>query len=433
MKYYRLFFLLIAAICATAVAHAHPMPHSLMLIDVRSRDITAELSWPLNELQMALPDEDIEAHPSTLVERRGKWLESYLRTHMSVSDSAGRLWTLYVSSPQVAESKQEGTGPFRELVFILRLLPPPGISPRHFTMQYDAIMHRLVTHKMLVRIRQDWEAGMSAADSTDASLGVLMVNPADNKVPPLIVNLDEGSTWRGFKSMVALGISHISEGTDHLLFLMVLLLPATLVARGGSWAEFGGTKYSLIHLVKIATAFTIGHSITLILGALGWVRLPQQPVEILITVTILITAIHALRPIFPGREAYIAMGFGLIHGLAFATVLAELHLEPSRMALSILGFNAGIELMQLFVILLTIPWLILMSTTPVYRWFRIAGGTLALIAAVAWMTERILSRPNIISTSITAASLQGKWLILSLAIIALISTVLTRDRTKIKQ
>jgi hypothetical protein len=101
----------------------------------------------------------------------------------------------------------------------------------------------------------------------------------------------------------------------------------------------------------------------------------------LIACSILVTAIHAIRPIFPGREAQVAAGFGLVHGLAFASVLADLKLTAAPIALSILGFHLGIELMQLFVIVLTAPWLILLSLTPAHRWVRTGGALLAAIAA----------------------------------------------------
>src|SRR5205085_5027649 len=108
-------------------------------------------------------------------------------------------------------------------------------------------------------------------------------------------------------------------------------------------------------------------------GALHWLSLPQQPVEVLIACSILITAIHAVRPIFPGREAKVAAAFGLVHGLAFATVLADLKLSAGPMALSILGFNIGIELTQLFVLALTVPWFIILSFTPAHEPVRVGG------------------------------------------------------------
>jgi hypothetical protein len=142
--------------------------------------------------------------------------------------------------------------------------------------------------------------------------------------------------------MIALGAQHIREGTDHLLFLLVLLLPAMLKLRAGAWGAFGGINYSLGRLVRIVTAFTLGHSATLLAGALHWLSLPQRPVEVLIACSILVTAIHAVRPIFPGREDHVAAGFGLVHGLAFATILADLNPSAGPMALSILGFDQSV-------------------------------------------------------------------------------------------
>src|SRR5579862_5567273 len=168
------------------------------------------------------------------------------------------------------------------------------------------------------------------------------------------------SSWRsvvrgwmgkaGFASLFRLGMRHIAEGTDHLLFLLALLLPAPLLVVGSRWSGFAGARQSLVRISKVVTAFTVGHSITLALAALGVVRVPARPIEVLIAFSILVSAIHAVRPLFPGREAIVAAFFGLIHGLAFATTLGELGLGRWERVVSILGFNLGIETMQLIVV-----------------------------------------------------------------------------------
>lgn len=131
----------------------------------------------------------------------------------------------------------------------------------------------------------------------------------------------------GLPSLFRLDMRHIAEGTDHLLFLLVLLLPAPLMVAGSRWAGIAGVRSSVFRILSIVTSFTIGHSITLALAAFGLVRVPSRPIEVLIAVSILLSAIHALRSIFPGKEAGIAAFFGLIHGLAFASTLSELGLE----------------------------------------------------------------------------------------------------------
>jgi hypothetical protein len=199
-----------------------------------------------------------------------------------------------------------------------------------------------------------------------------------------------------------------------------LLLPATLLKSGKQWGKYGGLKYSVTRLLKIVTAFTIGHSITLLIGALGWVKLPGQPVEILIAISILVSAVHAIYPVFPGKEMYVAAGFGLIHGLAFAGVLSGMHLSAGTLAVSILGFNTGIELMQLFIIAVIIPWIILLSHTTVYKWVRISGAILAAIAALAWVIERSSGKGNFITGFVERSAQYSLWLIVALAVFSII-------------
>ncbi|WP_263383543.1 HupE/UreJ family protein [Granulicella arctica] len=194
-----------------------------------------------------------------------------------------------------------------------------------------------------------------------------------------------------FRSLFHLGIEHIAEGTDHLLFLLALLLPAPLLAAGSSWATSSRVSDGLLRILKIVTAFTLGHSITLALAALGFVHVPSRPVEILIAVSILVSAIHAVRPIFPGREAAIAAFFGLIHGLAFASTLNSLGLGWSERLTGILAFNIGIETMQLIVVAVVLPSLLLLSRTPAYSYLRVPSALFAAIAALGWICQRLLN------------------------------------------
>lgn len=187
----------------------------------------------------------------------------------------------------------------------------------------------------------------------------------------------ESFAWSGLIGAFYLGVHHISEGTDHLLFLLTLLLPAPLLTLAGRWKGGATIRRSLIHILGIVTAFTLGHSLTLALSGFGLVRLPSQPVEVLIAVSILVSAVHAIRPLFPGRETIIAASFGLIHGLAFASALNELGLRGFYRLISVLGFNLGIEAMQLAVVTITFPALLLLSRTRFYSPFRIAGAGFA--------------------------------------------------------
>ncbi|MBO2033524.1 HupE/UreJ family protein [Siccationidurans ginsengisoli] len=397
------------------------MPNSVVLLTMHAHRINAAVQIPLSELQPAFGHAvgDSSAH---LVARLGPELRRYLAQHMRLQSPDGRFWAVTVGELGVQETQNPITGPYRELTAQMRLLPPAGADVRQFVLRYDAVIHQVVTHKILVAVRQDWAAGQVADDAEPAQVGVIALDVRNNIISPLAVNLAAGTVWTGFRAMVQLGIRHIAEGIDHLLFLLALLLPAPLLlTKARRWGRFGGVGYSLRRLLFIVTAFTLGHSLTLLLGALGWVRLPGQPVEVLIAVSILVSAVHAVRPLFPGREAWVAAGFGLVHGLAFASTLANLHLEAGPMALSILGFNLGIELMQLFVIALTMPWLLLLARTAAYPVVRIGGAVLAGVASIAWLAERLLGQANPFTLLISRVVPYAPWLLGALALTALVS------------
>lgn len=224
----------------------------------------------------------------------------------------------------------------------------------------------------------------------------------------------------GFPGMFRLGMRHIAEGTDHLLFLLALLLPAPLLAFRSRWGAFGGVRRSILQILKVVTAFTIGHSITLALAALGLVRVPSRPIEILIAFSILVSAAHALRPLFPGREALIAAVFGLMHGLAFARTLQNLGLSWPERVVSILGFNLGIETMQLIAIAATMPSFVLLSRTRAYSPFRIGGALFAIFASAGWMAERLLDVHNPVDPVVDSIAHRALWIAPVLFVISLV-------------
>jgi HupE / UreJ protein len=223
-------------------------------------------------------------------------------------------------------------------------------------------------------------------------------------------NFRDAMSAVGFPSMFRLGMRHIAEGTDHLLFLLALLLPAPLIADGARWTVTG-VRGSLPRILKIVTAFTIGHSITLALAAWGLVHVPSQPVEVLIAVSILVSAMHALRPLFPGKEAGIAALFGLIHGLAFGATLSALGLGQWERVAGILAFNLGIETMQLIVVAAVMPVLILMSRTRGYSFCRVGGALAAGVASVGWIAERLFHLPNLASAVANDVAHYAIWIV----------------------
>jgi len=404
---------LFACITVCMRAEAHSLPNSKAQLTINGQYVLMQFRTPLEILELA-SKKQIDLHSKSSVDS----LKQYFLSHISADDSLHSKWTVIVGNSFIQETTDPLIGKYQEIITDIYLQPGNTNSLRSFTLNCDAIIHQIPNQSILFSVEHDWQNGVT--ENNAKQIGIISLDIPSGKIFPLKIQLDEGSWWKGFENMIALGMQHIKEGTDHLLFLIVLLLPATLLFQRKKWSGFGGNRYSIKRLLKIVTAFTIGHSATLLIGATGLLKLPQRPVEILIAVSILISAIHAIRPLFPGKEMYVAAGFGLIHGLAFASILSNMNLSAGTLALSILGFNLGIEAMQLFIISLVIPWIILLSKTPVYRYFRIAGATLSSIAALAWIVERSTGTANFITEYVAGAAQYGLWCIIGLAVFSLI-------------
>ena len=339
---------------------AHPMPNSMVVLNIHEKHISGEIMLPLSELQSAI-GMGVNDNSHRLVERLGDSLRIYLKQHIRPKSFEGKPWTVKLGVQIVIEGKDKVVGDYKELVVKFEMTPPQNYDLRNFYFDYDVILHQVASHKALVHVRQDWEQGFVREDTTTLQVGVIEWDIVNGKLSPFQVSLQQGSLWKGFENMVKLGISHIKEGTDHILFVLTLLLAIqppnrkerkkSSPASGGGWGE----------VIKIITAFTIGHSLTLLLGSIQWLHFPSKPIEVLIAFTILVSAFHAFRPIYPKWEVLIAGGFGLIHGLAFAETLTNLDLSTKQLLLSIFGFNVGIELMQLVIILVFFPALAIES------------------------------------------------------------------------
>lgn len=158
------------------------------------------------------------------------------------------------------------------------------------------------------------------------------------------------SAWSVAGEYSKLGVEHILLGPDHLMFVLALLL----ITRGG-W-----------RLVKTVTAFTVAHSITLALAALGFVHVPQAPVEAVIALSIVFVAAEILHA-HEGRQGItarapwlVAFTFGLLHGFGFAGALSEIGLPEGHIPLALLFFNVGVELGQLLFIAAVLSFIVLL-------------------------------------------------------------------------
>ena len=194
-----------------------------------------------------------------------------------------------------------------------------------------------------------------------------------------------------FAAFLSEGVSHIGSGVDHLLFLLALLLPAMFMRTKDGWQPVARFTDAFWNVFKIVTSFTVAHSVTLSLAALQVVALPSRWVETAIAVSVLLAAVNNIYPMVQRRLWLVAFIFGLIHGFGFASVLLDMGLPRDALVLSLLGFNLGVELGQILVVIIFFLLVYSVRTTRFYRRVVVPGGS-ALIAliAVVWILERAL-------------------------------------------
>jgi hypothetical protein len=174
-------------------------------------------------------------------------------------------------------------------------------------------------------------------------------------------------------SLFTLGISHILDGYDHLLFLLTLLVAAH------GWRQ----------MFIVITAFTAAHSLTVGLAVFGVARLPEKLIECAIAASIAWVAAENLWRDGGRNRWKQTFIFGLLHGFGFAAALLDLQLPREGLAWSLLQFNAGVEAGQLLVVMPLFPLLLLVRRTPVSGVFQKVLSTAALAMALVWLAQRL--------------------------------------------
>ncbi|NJN46264.1 MAG: HupE/UreJ family protein [Candidatus Competibacteraceae bacterium] len=247
------------------------------------------------------------------------------------------------------------------------------------TLDYRLFFDLDPSHRGLLRI--DYPTGTQTA----------VLSPEQ---PQLILQPTAHSRGQQFLDYWREGVWHIWLGFDHLLFLITLLLPAVLRREDGHWRQVDGFRTVMTEVVGVVTAFTIAHSLTLSAAVLGWISLPSRWVESVIAATVLVAALNNLYPFVRTRLWVLAFSLGLIHGFGFASVLVDLGLPSSAVALALGGFNLGVETGQLAVVIALLPLAYVLRNSWFYRRALLQMGSAGIaVIAVTWLLERSLDVP----------------------------------------
>lgn len=198
------------------------------------------------------------------------------------------------------------------------------------------------------------------------------------------------SVWQTAAEFMWEGMVHLWIGYDHMLFLLALLLPAAVRREKGRWVVEDKLGTAVKDVALIVTAFTVAHSVTLIIATLGVVRLPIDWVETFIALSIVAAAVNIVWPFLGHRRYLVGFGFGLIHGFGFASVLADFMTDTSSRLIALVSFNIGVELAQLVVVAAVVPVIFLLRRQWFYQRVVMPAGVF-LVAATGsvWVWQRV--------------------------------------------
>ena len=342
----------LSLLLAAAPALAHPAPFSYLDVNlhdgVADGTITMHVLDPAHDLGLT-PAERLFA-PGVLA-TRAKEIEADIGKGLFLRSGDKPLtleWTGFAAVPDQSQIK---------LSYRIADVSGGKLSVRTDLFPYDRQHQTFVNLYVDDELRQQWIFNHGAPDRT-YYLG------------------DTAGAWEVIKTFVPAGVHHILIGPDHILFLCALLL------MGGSWKT----------LIKIVTAFTLGHSLTLSLAALNIFAPPAAITEPAIALTIIVVGVdNLMRGGGKDLRALAALLFGMIHGFGFASVLKEFGLPREALAWSLFSFNVGVEIGQLIIvgIVATTLEFVRRQNPMIGRRVATAGSYVVIAAGVFWFVQRV--------------------------------------------
>jgi hypothetical protein len=344
------------------IASAHSANSSSLSVHINDQAVDTKVSIAVEALDEALGTNYTNMGTEQITDQ----VAAYIEDHFTIIGESGE-WTKTYSN--VVREDVENIDSFS----ITFDFDTNSDDPNNFVINYDAITEADTSHEAVVVL-------------TDASDNVSTAGVLTNENSSLRIGKAQTVSWT---EIIMLGFHHVLEGLDHLLFLLMLLLAAPLVAVKKRWQSESSIKATMINVFHVITIFTIGHSLTLIAAAIGWIKVPSTPVEVIIAVSVGVAALHAIRPLTKKAELFIGFGFGLIHGLAFAGIFKDLGLSGSNSVITLLSFNVGVELAQLVAAVCVLPSIILLSRTRYYAKFRNLIAGLTITFATFWVLDRL--------------------------------------------
>lgn len=368
---YKVAFLVLMLV--SPLVWSHKSSDSFMNLQLKNEIITGQWDIALRDLDYALGLDYDGNGEITWIELRTRFQEikKYAFSSLQITNDSDEclIQPAHLQSDQL-QVNYHSDGAYAVLNFNLNCLS----MINQLNIEYQLFFDIDPTHRGLVQISQD--------ENDD-----FVVFSPENQLAK--IDFSHSSYWQTMGQFVKEGIWHIWIGYDHILFLLCLLLPSVVKKTAKGWVQNDYFFCSVKQVGKIVTAFTIAHSITLLLAIFQWVNLPSRWVESAIAFSVILAAINNLHPFFNQRVWVVAFTFGLIHGFGFASVLSNLALTAGNLGVSLFGFNLGIEIGQLTIVSAFLPIAYLLRSNWFYhRVILNAGSQAIVVVALFWFLQR---------------------------------------------
>ena len=365
-------------------ASAHRNDESYLYIDVGDSNLSGRVEMPYRDMRSELGLEI----DGTAEELRAEFaanlamLQTYAAENSEIGAN-GVVWPMEFDGFELLFDSGSGDNGLGYVVLPFTVALDVPAVPQVLEVTFTPFLDEIPDRNNITLISNDWQRGVFEEETNE-----LVIHTVD--APSGEIDLGDASQWTNFRASIDLGADHIRTGPDHVFFILVLLLPAVLILVAGQWRPSPSFGYSLLRIVLVATMFTIAHSITFTLAGLDYLPLPPPRLtESVIALSIVLAALHNLRPVLGHREWILAFVFGLFHGMGFAGLVEDLDISRSTQLVSLLGRNVGIEFAQLVIIFLSFPMLFILRRTRFYMpFFTVVSVGLAAVSSV-WVVERV--------------------------------------------
>jgi hypothetical protein len=430
-----------AGLVVAAPARAHKASDAYVTLHVGGAIVDARIDVALRDLDRDL-DLDTNADDQlSWKEVRTRWADiaALVRNGVRVSADGARCTPDVASTPVTDANAPALTGHSDGTYAVLRTQWHCAGPVQQLSIAYDLFATTDPTHRGIARVSRAAQPGATdpAADAPAPQLAVL--SPGNGwhrfRLPPLptvavaaagepapraaIVATPAPAPWSApasrprpdadaatmdeatpssFRGFVREGVHHILIGYDHILFLLSLLLPAvwirSAVAAPGTgamrrrWMPADDLRLALTNVLKVVTAFTVAHSITLALSVLDVVNPPSRWVESIIAASVVLAALNNIWPLISEARWKLTFVFGLVHGFGFASALKDAGLAQGALAGPLVGFNVGVEIGQLCIVAGVLPLAWSLRRTRTYQGTFAAGSIAIAGVAGLWFVQR---------------------------------------------